>query len=71
MKTVVVDTSNGAAKVFRDGAFLGNTPYELRSRPGEQVNVTLRRQGYKDLAVQFEVTERKMYTYTLEPLGEH
>jgi hypothetical protein len=68
---VVVDTSNGAADVLHEGKLVGRTPYELQSRPGQQVNLVLRRQGYKDMPVLFEVTERKIYTYTLEQLGDH
>jgi serine/threonine-protein kinase len=70
LKTVMVDTSNGIAEVFRHGQPVGQTPYELHLRSGDKVDLLLHREGYKDLPVQFEVTERKMYTYTLESLGE-
>ena len=69
LRTVVVDTSNGSAEVFREGQLVGNTPYELHTKDGEKVDLLLRRDGYKDIPVQFEVTERKMYTYTMEPVG--
>ena len=69
-KTVIVDTFNGKADVFRDGLEVGRTPYELHAKSGEKVDLLLRKQGYKDLPVHFEVTERKMYTYTMESSGE-
>ena len=69
-KTVIVDTFNGKAEVFRDGSQIGLTPYELHAKAGQKVDLLLRRPGYKDLPVHFEVTERKMYTYTMESSGE-
>jgi hypothetical protein len=37
---------------------------------GEQVELILRRPGFKDLPLQFEPTERREYTYTLEAAKE-
>ena len=68
--TVMVDTFNGMAEVFQDGQLVGRTPYELHARTGQKVDLLLRRQGFKDLPVHFEVTERRMYTYTMEAAGE-
>lgn len=67
-KMVVVDTMNGAADVYRAGKKIGTTPLELQTHMGDSVEVVLHREGFKELPVQFEVTERKDYTYTLEPL---
>ena len=69
-KTVIVDTFNGKADVFRNGELIGRTPFELHAKPGAKVDLLLRRQGYKDLPVHFDITERKMYTYTMESMGE-
>ncbi len=71
LRTVVVDTYEGTAQVIRDGKVVGKTPYQISTRTGDQVNVVLHRDGFKDLPVQFEVTERKMYTYPMDPLDAH
>ncbi len=68
-RSVTVDTADGAAQVFRDGKLVGSTPFQVRARAGEKVELVLRRDGYKDLPVDFETTERRHYTYTMEHLG--
>jgi eukaryotic-like serine/threonine-protein kinase len=71
-RAVLIDTADGAAQVFREGRLAGTTPLRILARPGERVEVVLRREGFKDLALEFEATERQAYTYTLEPLkGRH
>ena len=70
LKTVTVDTADGAAQVFVSGKLVGNTPFQVRARAGERIELVLRRAGFRDLPVQFEVTERRDYTYTLQPLKE-
>ncbi len=64
-KTVTVDTMDGAAEVYRDGILLGITPYQVSVHSGETVSLVLRREGFQDLPIQFEPTERRSYTYTL------
>ncbi|MGJ5814398.1 serine/threonine protein kinase [Paludibaculum fermentans] len=66
LKSVTVDTMDGAAGVYRDGILLGMTPYQIGVRPGETVSLVLRREGFQDLPIQFEPTERSIYTYTLQ-----
>jgi eukaryotic-like serine/threonine-protein kinase len=70
-KTVTIDTNDGAAEVYRDGRRVGVTPYRVNAREGETINLILRREGFKDMPLQFEPTERREYTYTLESLKGH
>jgi hypothetical protein len=59
-------THGGSAEVYRDGQLLGATPYKMNVRIGERVRVTLKREGYKDEAVDFTVTESKRdYAFTM------
>ena len=70
LKTVTVDTADGTAQVFMAGKLAGSTPFRIQARTGEKVELILRRSGYKDLPVQFDITERHDYTYTLQPSKE-
>ncbi len=71
VKVVTIDTADGVAQVFRNGQLVGTTPYQVMARGGEQVELILRRSGFKDLPLQFEPSERRGYTYTLEAVQEH
>lgn len=65
--TVRVETSEGAAQVFRNGQSLGNTPFDLQGREGESIALTLKRDGYADKSVLVDVTSRRrIYTFTLQ-----
>lgn len=66
-KSIAIDVIGGTAQVYRDGRRLGSTPYNLKARTGDRVDLTLKREGYQDLPVQFEVSERGSYSYTMEP----
>lgn len=70
LKAVTVDTADGSALVFRDGRLVGSTPYRVVAPQGQTINLILRREGFKDLPLSFEPTERREYTYTLEALKE-
>jgi len=65
-RAITVDAADGVAQVFRDGKLVGTTPFLVRAQAGESVNLVLKRQGYDDRAVQFDATERKTYTFTLD-----
>jgi eukaryotic-like serine/threonine-protein kinase len=65
-RTIEIHVFDGRAEVFRDGQRLGTTPYPLKARLGEHVRLTLRRDGYKDEPVDFTVTEKKSYTFTMQ-----
>jgi eukaryotic-like serine/threonine-protein kinase len=71
VKVVTVDTADGVAQVFRNGQLVGATPYRLEAKDGETVGLILRREGFRDLPLQVEPSERREYTYTLEAAKEH
>ncbi len=65
-RTVTINTINGSAEVWRDGDKVGTTPYRLTAPIGDPVNLVLRRDGYRDEVVHFDVTEgRSEYSYVL------
>ncbi len=67
LQTVTIDAAGGQAEVYRDGVRVGTTPYQLQARVGEHVVLTLKREGYVDKVVEFDVIEgRKEYIDTLE-----
>jgi len=67
LHTVTIDAAGGQAEVYRDGVRVGTTPYQLRARVGEHIVLTLKREGYNDKVVEFDVTEgRKEYIDSLE-----
>ncbi len=66
-KTVEIDVSGGSAQVYMSGQFIGNTPLRIRGQFGQKIDVTLKQTGYKDVPVSFEISERKVYTYAMEP----
>ena len=65
MKTINIDTMNGPAEVFRDGHDLGATPVRIEERAGQHVSLLLKREGFADLPVDFDVDERSSYSYVL------
>jgi predicted Ser/Thr protein kinase len=67
-RTVTVDTMDGVAQVFRGEKLVGATPYRIQAQTGEKIELVLRREGCKDLPLQFEASERHNYTYTMERL---
>ncbi len=66
VKVITVDTVDGAAQVLQGETPLGTTPFRVRARLGDKVDLVLRREGCEDLTVRFDVTERQVYTYTLK-----
>jgi serine/threonine-protein kinase len=71
LKVVTVATADGVAQVYRDGQLVGTTPYRVAAKDGEKVDLVLRRPGFRDLTLQFEPSERREYTYTMEAAKEH
>lgn len=64
---VRVDVDEGKAKVIRDGQLLGETPYDLDAATGENVALTLQRDGFQDKNVSFEVsTQKKVFTFSMK-----
>lgn len=69
LRDVTINTLNGIADVWRDGQRVGETPYHLRMAIGGEVHVVLRRVGYHDEDVRFNVTEgRSEYSFVLRPV---
>ena len=67
LKRVKIDVDEGKAQILRDGAALGQTPYDLDAKDGEKVNLILRRDGYEDKNVQLEVKgSKQVYTFSLK-----
>ncbi|HLM54593.1 MAG TPA: serine/threonine-protein kinase [Pyrinomonadaceae bacterium] len=64
-RSIEIAVSDGRAEVFRGESKLGSTPYTHKARLGERVRLTLRRDGFKDEAVDFTVTEKRAYMFTL------
>ncbi len=58
-KSIEVYLTEGRADVYRDGQLLGTTPHKLNARIGERIQLTLKRDGYKDEPVDFSVSESK------------
>jgi hypothetical protein len=67
VRTITVEVVEGAADVYAGGSRVGRTPYRMDARLGETVQLELRKPGYQDQPIQFEVTERKAYSYALQP----
>lgn len=66
VKTLTIDAVGGPAEVDGPSGSLGITPLTIRGKVGERLSFTLRREGFKDLPVELQVSERRAYEYTLE-----
>ncbi len=67
VQTIVIDAVGGQAEVFRNGEFVNRTPFRLQARVGETVELELRRDGYHNKALRFDVTPtQSTFTETLE-----
>jgi hypothetical protein len=64
---VRVDVDEGKATVLRNGQTLGTTPLDLDASLGENVGLTLRRDGYEDKNVNLEISNgKKVFTFSLK-----
>ncbi len=67
-RRVKVDVDEGHAEVVRDGGTVGTTPFDLETKDGEKIDLTLRREGFQDKNVRLEITSGKQaYTFSLKP----
>ena len=66
IQTVTVDTFDGPAQVWVNGVKIGDTPYEFHQLFGTSVSAVLKRRGYVDLPINFDVGERSNYVFTLD-----
>ena len=67
VKSLDIDAVDGPAEVYRNGQDLGETPVHLNERWGQHVSLVLKRSGYSDLPVDFDVDEPSSYSYVLQP----
>jgi eukaryotic-like serine/threonine-protein kinase len=66
IKNVTVDVLEGSAEVWQNGQKLGSTPFTLQKPFGQSVTLLLREPGFRDLPVQFDVTERTSYSFEMQ-----
>ena len=66
VRTIHIATMDGKAQVFLAEKFIGNTPLDIKARVGEMVNLTLKRKGFEDKHVAFDVTKDTTYSYLLQ-----
>ena len=63
---VKVDTYDGRADVYLKNQYIGQTPYVHYYPAGSKVEIRLKREGYQEKVVQFEVGEiDSQYSYSL------
>lgn len=65
MKRVTIDVPEGVAEVWEDGQLIGRTPFVVAKPYGDSVKLLLHQEGYDDLPVQFEVSQRSEYIYLM------
>jgi eukaryotic-like serine/threonine-protein kinase len=67
--SITIDVVGGKAKVYRDGAFVCETPCPVSAEIGETINVDLKREGYETLSRRFSVTaQTRTKTFVMQPL---
>ncbi len=67
VQTITIDVVEGVADVYRGDQRLGQTPFRMQAHLGETIQLTLKRDGYKDKALGFDVTPTKsVYTELME-----
>jgi serine/threonine-protein kinase len=66
-QTFTLEVAEGQADVYKNGERVGATPYQFQARPGEQIDVVLKRDGFHDKTVQMSLSEnKKVYTFAME-----
>ncbi len=67
LERIKIDVVGGEAEIFRDGKFIGTTPIYLNEKSGTSISISLRREGYLEKNVEFEISNRKKnYSYLME-----
>ncbi len=66
----VADEANGEAEVYLpDGRRLGSTPFDYRGTLHSQTQLVLKRSGYRDKVVNFDITvRRREYVIPMEKI---
>ena len=66
-RQIKIDVDEGRAEIFRAGEKIGATPLDLPVKDGEKVDIMLKREGFEDKSVQFEVGGgKRVYTFSLK-----
>jgi serine/threonine protein kinase len=65
VKSVQIESVEGPAEVYLNGQRVGTTPYKLNAPVGERVRLVLKREGFNDRQEEFDVTERNVYTFSM------
>jgi hypothetical protein len=67
---VRINAQNGNFAVYQNGSRLADTPWQFDAPVGSHVRAILKREGFKDVAIDFQVKEHgNEYTYTPEHSG--
>jgi serine/threonine protein kinase len=66
-RSITIDVVGGKAEVYRDGAFVCETPCPVVARIGDTLNVELKRDGFRPLTESFSVTaQTKTKTFLMQ-----
>jgi hypothetical protein len=65
-RSIQIEATDGRAEVYQHGRLVGATPYELRARVGERVELELKRDGVSRQVEFFVTHNRKNYTYSVK-----
>lgn len=64
---VRVDVDEGKAQVLKGGKLLGATPLDISANPGDDLALTLTRDGYEDKNVNIKVSSgKKVFTFSMK-----
>jgi serine/threonine protein phosphatase PrpC len=68
LREVTINIVAGTAEVWRDDKLVGHTPFRINAALNERIALTLKRDGYADEPVAFDVTEgRTEYSIVMRP----
>jgi serine/threonine-protein kinase len=66
-RAVTIEVAEGHAEVYKGGEKVGVTPFRIEGKPGEELQLVLRANGFVDKTVKLSVGQQdKPYTFTLE-----
>jgi len=66
-RSVTIEVAEGHADVYRSGEKVGTTPFRIEGKPGEELQLVLKADGFADKNVKLSVGQQdKPYTFALE-----
>jgi len=66
-RSVTIEVAEGHADVYKGGEKVGITPFRIEGKPGEELRLVLKAEGFADKNVKLSVGQQdKPYTFTLE-----